>query len=275
EFTRKDYGNCFISIHFRIINSITDSVDFHTGTELDDVKRLVKGGRSNSVSPTRSSASSTLPVPRKATVEAKIVTQASQSVSGQYETTTLDSGLPSSYCWTSSTLPISSATCNSSSAYGYHSNTNNMSPGLGSSLLNTTSPSSLSGETTNETGYGVQKNISNGGGLVSTGVSTSAMSALRSHTDDAYRKDLKYLVLQKENVPVKRDTEVLTLTKDSGKHFTSSVRSVGGSLSGDSLKKEKMVSMAARTAPALPAAPGPALRAHCPGSVMFRDKSFP
>uniref|UniRef100_A0A4W5MY20 Uncharacterized protein n=1 Tax=Hucho hucho TaxID=62062 RepID=A0A4W5MY20_9TELE len=48
-------------------------------TELEDVKRLVKGGRSNSVSPTRSSTSSTLPVPRKATVETKIVTQASQS----------------------------------------------------------------------------------------------------------------------------------------------------------------------------------------------------
>uniref|UniRef100_A0A8C7KXD6 Uncharacterized protein n=1 Tax=Oncorhynchus kisutch TaxID=8019 RepID=A0A8C7KXD6_ONCKI len=148
-----------------------------------------------------------------------------------------------------------------------------MSPGLGSSLLNTTSPSSLSvygfqnnlapmsssvlttsgvnAHSGTLTGYGVQKNISNGGGLVSTGVSTSAMSALRSHTDDAYRKDLKYLVLQKENVPVKRDTEVLTLTKDSGKHFTSSVRSVGGSLSGDSLKKEKMVSSYSETAPVL------------------------
>lgn len=64
---------------YHFSNSSTDSVDFHTGTELDDVKRLVKGGRSNSVSPTRSSTSSTLPVPRKATVEAKIITQASQS----------------------------------------------------------------------------------------------------------------------------------------------------------------------------------------------------
>lgn len=71
-------------------------------------------------------------------------------VSGQYETATLDSTLPSSYSWTSSTLPSSSSTVvggSSSAAYGYHSNTNNMSPG--SSLLNSTSPSSLSGETTN------------------------------------------------------------------------------------------------------------------------------
>lgn len=50
-----------------------------TGTELDDVKKLLKG-RSCSVSPTRSSnASITLPVPKKATVETKTITVASQS----------------------------------------------------------------------------------------------------------------------------------------------------------------------------------------------------
>lgn len=49
------------------------------GTELDDVKKLLKG-RSCSVSPTRSSnASINLPVPKKATVETKRVSVATQS----------------------------------------------------------------------------------------------------------------------------------------------------------------------------------------------------
>lgn len=49
-----------------------------TGTELDDVKRLLKGSRSASVSPTRNS-SNTLPIPKKGTVETKMVTASSQS----------------------------------------------------------------------------------------------------------------------------------------------------------------------------------------------------
>lgn len=62
------------------------------------------------------------------------------SVSGQYDTTILESALPS-YTWTSSTLPSNAS---SATAFAYQSSTNNMSPG--SSLLNTTSPSSLSGQ---------------------------------------------------------------------------------------------------------------------------------
>lgn len=52
--------------------------DYLTGTELDDVKRLLKGSRSASVSPTRNS-SNTLPIPKKGTVETKMVTASSQS----------------------------------------------------------------------------------------------------------------------------------------------------------------------------------------------------
>ena len=52
--------------------------DSFTGTELDDVKRLLKGSRSASVSPTRNS-SNTLPIPKKGTVETKVVTASSQS----------------------------------------------------------------------------------------------------------------------------------------------------------------------------------------------------
>lgn len=45
---------------------------------MDDVKRLLKGSRSASVSPTRNS-SNTLPIPKKGTVETKVVTASSQS----------------------------------------------------------------------------------------------------------------------------------------------------------------------------------------------------
>ncbi|KAL8187389.1 UNVERIFIED_CONTAM: hypothetical protein K2H54_047821, partial [Gekko kuhli] len=92
-------------------------------TELDDVKRLLRGSRSASASPTRSS-SSTLPIPKKAVVETKMVTESSQSVSGTYDTTILNAALPP-YMW-SSTLPAGS------SLGGYH---NNMAQS--SSLINT------------------------------------------------------------------------------------------------------------------------------------------
>lgn len=55
------------------------------GTELDDVKKLLKG-RSSSVSPTRSS--STLPVPKKASVETKTISVASQSGIHPYQSQT-------------------------------------------------------------------------------------------------------------------------------------------------------------------------------------------
>lgn len=49
------------------------------GTELDDVKKLLKG-RSSSASPTRSSnASITVPVPKKASVETQTISVAAQS----------------------------------------------------------------------------------------------------------------------------------------------------------------------------------------------------
>ena len=55
-------------------------------------------------------------------------------------------------------------------------------------------------------------------------------SATRSQTEDAYKKDYKFLISEKENVPAKRDAEILILAKDSGKQFTSgsSVQLGGG-----------------------------------------------
>ncbi|GAA6084954.1 collagen alpha-1(XVII) chain, partial [Tachysurus ichikawai] len=232
------------------------------GTELEDVKKLVKSGRSSSVSPTRSTASSTLPVPRKAKVETKIIKQGSQTASGQYDTTILDSALPS-YTWTSSTLPSNAS---GTTAFAYQSSTNNMSPG--SSLLNTTSPSSLSvygfqnnlatpsgtlltSNTVNtHSGYGVQKNISQSigsSGVVSTGVSTSTGTTTHCLKDDMPRK---YIILEKENVPSKKETEVFVLSKDSGKQFSSTSYGKGGSVSDVSLKKEAVASSYTETSPA-------------------------
>uniref|UniRef100_A0A8K9XKZ8 Uncharacterized protein n=1 Tax=Oncorhynchus mykiss TaxID=8022 RepID=A0A8K9XKZ8_ONCMY len=83
-------------------------------TELDDVKRLLKGSRSSSISPPRS-PTSTLPIPRKASVETRTMPNSSQS--GQYDSATLDSGMPS-YVWSGPTA----------GGYGYHSNAINRSP---------------------------------------------------------------------------------------------------------------------------------------------------
>uniref|UniRef100_A0A3Q3EC76 Uncharacterized protein n=1 Tax=Labrus bergylta TaxID=56723 RepID=A0A3Q3EC76_9LABR len=228
-------------------------------TELDDVKKLLKG-RSCSVSPTRSScASITLPVPKKATVETKTISVATQS--GQYDT--LDTILPS-FTWSTSTLPASSATAvaGNSSSYSYQVGNNNM--GGGSSPIGLTSPSSLSVCLFVFTGYGVQKNMSNTGGVVSTGVSATT----RSQTDDAYKKDYKFLISDKENYPAKRDTEMLILAKDSGKQFTSS----SSSLSGDSIKKEKLISSYTETMP-LKAETGNSY-CECPFKYALRTQHF-
>uniref|UniRef100_A0A3P9DRR9 Uncharacterized protein n=1 Tax=Maylandia zebra TaxID=106582 RepID=A0A3P9DRR9_9CICH len=107
---------------------------------------------------------------------------------------------------------------------------------------NNLAPTSASVLTTR---YGVQKNVTNGGSGISTGVST----ATRSQTDDAYKKDYKFVVSEKENVPAKRETDMLILAKDTGKQFTSSgIHVGGGSLSGDSIKKEKLISSYGETA---------------------------
>ncbi|KAL0177951.1 hypothetical protein M9458_026845, partial [Cirrhinus mrigala] len=57
----------------------------------------------------------------------------------QYDTTIVDADL-ASYTWNSSTLP---STVSTATPYAFHSNTNNMS--TGAALVNSTSPSSLSG----------------------------------------------------------------------------------------------------------------------------------
>lgn len=52
----------------------------------------------------------------------------------------------------------------------------------------------------------------------------------RTVKDDMPRK---YIILEKENIPSKRDTEVLILSKDSGKQFSSSTTNGKGGKCGD------------------------------------------
>uniref|UniRef100_A0A8C0U689 Collagen type XVII alpha 1 chain n=1 Tax=Cyanistes caeruleus TaxID=156563 RepID=A0A8C0U689_CYACU len=192
-------------------------------TELDDVKRLLKGSRSTSCSPTRS-PSSTLPIPKKAVVETKMVTESSQSVSGTYDTTILNTALPS-YMW-SSTLPAGS------SLGGYHNS---------SSLINAMSHSTGSV-------FGVPNNLAPSNHtlnlwtqwptLISSLPSFTNIpggTVLSSQGDDVLRKDCKFLLLEKEKAPAK-EMELLVMSKDTGKVFNASNTGLNGE---DTLKKEK------------------------------------
>lgn len=260
-------------------------------TELDEVKRLLKGSRSASASPTRNT-SNTLPIPKKGTVETKTVTASSHSVSGTYDSTILDSNFPP-HMW-SSTLPAGSsmgtyhnniATQSTSlvntnaysagSVFGVPNNMASCSPTLHPGLSSCSSvfgmqnnlascSSVLShGTTTTSTAYGVKKNVPQPPTVTSTGVSTSAACTTSVQSDDLLHKDCKFLILEKDNVPAKKEMELLIMSKDSGKVFTASPASISStSFSEDTLKKEKQ---AAGPAAHLAAAAGSALRPHCPG----------
>uniref|UniRef100_A0A8B9ISN9 Collagen type XVII alpha 1 chain n=1 Tax=Amazona collaria TaxID=241587 RepID=A0A8B9ISN9_9PSIT len=249
EFPRKEFGQDYRSMKQWLLSDL-DTFLFLTGTELDDVKRLLKGSRSASCSPTRS-PSSTLPIPKKAVVETKMVTESSQSVSGTYDTTILNTALPS-YMW-SSTLPAGS------SLGGYHNS---------SSLINAMSHSTGSV-------FGVPNNLAPSTHTLNAGLSTSStgqnylffpLSAqswqtwlwlavmtqwptlisssfpsitnitggmvLSSQGEDILRKDCKFLLLEKENAPAKKEVERLIMNKDSGKVFSASTTGLnGGNLS--------------------------------------------
>uniref|UniRef100_A0A8C0EFM1 Collagen type XVII alpha 1 chain n=1 Tax=Bubo bubo TaxID=30461 RepID=A0A8C0EFM1_BUBBB len=240
EFPRKEFG--ISRKQWLLVES--GQLLFLTGTELDDVKRLLKGSRSASCSPTRS-PSSTLPIPKKAVVETKMVTESSQSVSGTYDTTIVNTGHPS-YMW-SSTLPAGS------SLGGFHNS---------SSLINAMSHSTGSV-------FGVPNNLAPSNHTLNAGLSTSSTGqiflffsfTLSQHhspgrhiqwnntyitlflfcsssnvSNDILRKDCKFLLLEKENAPAKKEMELLIMTKDSGKVFSASSTGLNGE---DTLKKEK------------------------------------
>uniref|UniRef100_A0A8C1KEI6 Uncharacterized protein n=1 Tax=Cyprinus carpio TaxID=7962 RepID=A0A8C1KEI6_CYPCA len=157
---------------------------------------------------------------------------------------------------------VNSTSPSSLSVYGFHNNLAPASGVLTSSGVNTqsgygvqknyvTSPSSTLGVGTgvSTAGYGVQKNYSSSPSstlAVSTGVSTSG-TGTRTLNENVSKR---YLTLEKENIPVKRETEELILTKDSGKQFTNSTpNGTAGSYSDVSVKKETITTSYSESAP--------------------------
>uniref|UniRef100_A0A8C8A0W2 Uncharacterized protein n=1 Tax=Oryzias sinensis TaxID=183150 RepID=A0A8C8A0W2_9TELE len=210
-------------------------------TELDDVKRLLRGNRSTSTSPPQS-PNNTLPIPKKASVETRTLSDSSpDQYNGMWSG---DAGV---------------------GGYGYNTNPNNFSTTaplyqsgvqnnltLGSPSVNTGLPASGSapvyGVQNNLGGtsqpvyfppgsgpqivYGVQKNVS--------GSSSSAARPSSSANHEALGKDSNFVLIEKENAPIKKETERLVMDKDTGKQFMTAAPSThSASYSEDSLKREK------------------------------------
>ena len=57
----------------------------------------------------------------------------------------------------------------------------------------------------------------------------SPASTTNVQNDDLLHKDCKFLILEKDNTPSKKEMELLIMTKDSGKVFTASPASVTAS----------------------------------------------
>lgn len=53
-------------------------------------------------------------------------------------------------------------------------------------------------------------------------------TVLSSQGDDILRKDCKFLLLEKDNAPAKKEMELLIMTKDSGKVFSASNTGLNG-----------------------------------------------
>uniref|UniRef100_A0A8B9PGV5 Uncharacterized protein n=1 Tax=Apteryx owenii TaxID=8824 RepID=A0A8B9PGV5_APTOW len=211
EFPRKEFGMFFQSCpseHYgRPVHLF-----FLPGTELDDVKRLLKGSRSASCSPTRS-PSSTLPIPKKAVVETKMVTESSQS--GTWQRKVSNAGaIPNNFYSGGNTKRV------------------RMPEGCPDIRSNNVSFLLLFAV------FGVPNNLAPSNPTLNTGLSTSSTggTVLSSQGDDILRKDCKFLLLEKENVPAKKEMELLIMTKDSGKVFSASTTGLNGE---DTLKKEK------------------------------------
>ncbi|XP_061080482.1 collagen, type XVII, alpha 1a [Conger conger] len=245
EYTRKEYAS--VSSRGRTqtreseIRARLQSASPSTRwTELDDVKRLLKGSRSCSISPPRS-PTNTLPIPKKKATLERVTSEGSQSA--QYEASELQS-----FLW-----------ANSGAGYGY-GNANNMYGGtsvqgvpnnlalggLGGTVpvygvqnnLSTTNTNVLTANGINANAIsGYQKNIApamNGPTINAVGVSTVAAAAPRSPaSDDVFLKDLKFRMEDKENVPAKKESDVLVSAIDSDK-FCSARTS-------DPLKKDRKV----------------------------------
>lgn len=60
---------------------------------------------------------------------------------------------------------------------------------------------------------------------------SSPAGTTSAQSDDLLHKDCKFLILEKDNVPAKKEMELLIMTKDSGKVFTASPASISSSKS--------------------------------------------
>ncbi|XP_078269314.1 collagen, type XVII, alpha 1a [Rhinoraja longicauda] len=241
-------------------------------TELEDVKRLLKGSRSASTSPPRS-APNTLPYPKKAMMETKIVSANTQSASGRYDTTLLDPAM-STFNWTSTVPPSScsvglreyrnnltttgmqmSGTTGSTSvsAHTVHKNkaaspsaasvglTSTTVQGLQNNLVANSSALTGTAQTlgTHTQVLGVQKNqVSNSTSVVTSGNSSTALTL---GSDGMLDKDYRFVLLDKEKSPAAREPQLLIMAKDSGKLFTTVPGGFSASVVDGGLKKEQLV----------------------------------
>ncbi|MEQ2280292.1 hypothetical protein AMECASPLE_018279 [Ameca splendens] len=209
-------------------------------TELDDVKRLLRGNCSTSTSPTQS-PNNTLPIPKKASVETKVTSEGSTDQYGS--------------AWSG----------DMSNGYGYNRNPNNFTAtshlyqsGAGvQNNLTLSSPSVNAGQSVSSSVpvYGVQNNLTGPTILSPTGASSQIVYGLQKNLSgisaptvrpssptsyEASGKDLNFVLIEKENAPVKKETERLVMAKDTGKQFVSnSPAAYTGTFSEDSLKREK------------------------------------
>uniref|UniRef100_A0A3P9HU52 Uncharacterized protein n=1 Tax=Oryzias latipes TaxID=8090 RepID=A0A3P9HU52_ORYLA len=188
-------------------------------TELDDVKRLLRGNRSTSTSPPQS-PNNTLPIPKKASVETRTLSDSSpDQYNGMWSG---DAGV---------------------GGLGYNTNPNNFSTtaplyqsapvyGVQNNLGGTSQPVFFPPGSSPQIVYGVQKNVS--------GSSSSAARPRSSANHEALGKDSNYVLIEKENAPIKKETERLVMDKDTGKQFMTAAPSThSASYSEDSLKREK------------------------------------
>ncbi|XP_023287174.1 collagen alpha-1(XVII) chain-like isoform X2 [Seriola lalandi dorsalis] len=255
EYNRKEYGTSS-AISSSAIRGRTQSRESEirarlqsasptaSWTELDDVKRLLRGN-SDSTSPTQS-PNNTLPIPKKASVETRSM---SESSTADHYGSVWSGGVNSSYSYNTNPINLSTTSTTShlyQSGPGVQNNLTLSSPSMNSGLsvsstvpvygvqnnLVSTSPTVLSPTGTHtQIVYGVQKNLSG------TGLSTTTVRPGISSNGEASGKDFKFVLIEKENMPVKKETERLITTKDTGKLFMSAAPAM--TYSEDSLKREK------------------------------------
>uniref|UniRef100_A0AAY4EYU3 Uncharacterized protein n=1 Tax=Denticeps clupeoides TaxID=299321 RepID=A0AAY4EYU3_9TELE len=255
EYTRKEYGE--------FADSLTPDEEHHVesecprvpvGTELDDVKRLLKGNRSESISPPRS-PTNTLPIPKKASVSE----QHSGTVSAFQNNLSLGSTS------VAGVVPAGNAGFFFCLLSFIKNATNKQANGTELQLCSYV----LFFFFFFFTVYGMQNNLAGttGNSVMANGVNTHTGGHLtarwsasiffnilyagktKTSSDDVFVNDYKFMLLEKEKSAAKKESERLITAKDTGKQFTTHAAGAGlGSYSNGSLKKEKFMSSADTTA---------------------------